>query len=349
MKVPVFKLFANCIPVKGARRGLLCDLQTGRMKLIPNSLHEVLTRYKDRPTEEIKTAYESRYDEIIDEYFQFLVEEGWGVWCDQPELFPDLDLSYETPELITNAVIDADAGSNHDYVSIIDQLEDLGCKHILFRFYDPVPLEAIEKAAAATEGRRLRGIELQAPYGPDFEDEERVSEWCRRFPRIISLSVTGAPAFRRIQTSDEAKTMGLLFYHPDVVDSHQCCGVIDKMYFTVNITAFTEATNYNSCLNRKISLDVRGHIKNCPSMDASYGDISKTTLREALFQPGFQEIWSVTKDQVAICKDCEFRYVCTDCRAFTEDSDARYAKPAKCGYDPYTATWGETRSASFPV
>jgi len=51
------------------------------------------------------------------------------------------------------------------------------------------------------------------------------------------------------------------------------------------------------------------------------------------------QIGSITKDQVAVCRDCEFRYVCTDCRAYTQDADDPYSKPAKCTYDPYTATW----------
>ena len=101
MSEPVFKLFANCIPVKGARRGLLCDLQAGRTKLIPNSLCDLLTDYPDRPIDEIKAAFDRRYDEEIDEYFSFLVDNDWGFICREPERFPPVDTSYDVPELIT--------------------------------------------------------------------------------------------------------------------------------------------------------------------------------------------------------------------------------------------------------
>jgi hypothetical protein len=50
-------------------------------------------------------------------------------------------------------------------------------------------------------------------------------------------------------------------------------------------------------------------------------------------------MWSITQDPVEICRDCEFRYVCTDCRAYTRRPGAPASKPAKCAYDPYTATW----------
>ena len=348
MTAAVFKLFANCIPVRGARRSLLCDLQTGRLKLIPNSLFEVLTEHKDRPPEDIKAAYQHQFDTELDEYFAFLVGQGWGFWCEEPESFPDLDLSYDIPERITNAVIDSDRSSKHDYVSLIDQLEDLGCKHIQFRFFDPVPLSEIEKVAEASRNRRLRGIELLAPFGPEFEDREQLTEWCRRYPRIVAFTLTGAPAYLLEHTSPTSKFMGLLVYHPDKVHDHTCCGVIDKAYFTVSMPTFTEALHFNSCLNRKISVDAKGCIKNCPSLKQSFGHSRDTKLHEALESEGFQDIWSITKDRVSICKDCEFRYVCTDCRAVTEEDDP-LGKPARCGYDPYTATWQRDPTLPFPV
>lgn len=46
-------------------------------------------------------------------------------------------------------------------------------------------------------------------------------------------------------------------------------------------------------------------------------------------------------DQIHICKDCEFRHICTDCRAYIEDPDDIYSKPLKCGYNPYTGEWAE--------
>ncbi|HEY4572343.1 MAG TPA: hypothetical protein VIJ26_00200 [Thermoanaerobaculia bacterium] len=40
---PVFQLFACCLPVKGARRSLLCDVQRQAFQFIPNGLYEILT------------------------------------------------------------------------------------------------------------------------------------------------------------------------------------------------------------------------------------------------------------------------------------------------------------------
>jgi len=57
--------------------------------------------------------------------------------------------------------------------------------------------------------------------------------------------------------------------------------------------------------------------------------------------PLCQKYWKLSKDQIDICRECEFRYVCTDCRAYIEDPENIYSKPLKCGYDPATNQWQE--------
>ena len=76
-------------------------------------------------------------------------------------------------------------------------------------------------------------------------------------------------------------------------------------------------------------------------MKTCFGNIKNTTLEEAINKQGFKKYWDVTKDQIVKCKDCEFRHVCTDCRAYTDNPQDSYAAPLKCGYDPYTCEWEE--------
>ena len=68
-------------------------------------------------------------------------------------------------------------------------------------------------------------------------------------------------------------------------------------------------------------------------MTESFGKISEKKLSDAINEKEFKKYWTISKDKINVCKDCEFRYICTDCRAFVE---SKYDKPLKCGYDPYT-------------
>jgi SPASM domain peptide maturase of grasp-with-spasm system len=110
-------------------------------------------------------------------------------------------------------------------------------------------------------------------------------------------------------------------------------------YFSINLKTFSESLNYNSCLNRKISIDKEGNIKNCPSMQKNYGCITNTSLSEVIDIQDFRRVWSIKKDDINTCKGCEFRYVCTDCRAYIENPENENSKPLKCGYNPSTNEW----------
>ena len=141
----VFSLFACCLPVQGARRSLVCDLQRQSFQFIPNGLYEILTEHAGKTAAGIKAAYDHEYDEEIDEYFEFLLGHEFGFWCADPERFPALDLTWEAPERITNAILDVDRRSDHDYAKIFRELDDLGCKALELRCFESVPLPELRR------------------------------------------------------------------------------------------------------------------------------------------------------------------------------------------------------------
>ncbi|GIV28548.1 MAG: hypothetical protein KatS3mg027_2362 [Bacteroidia bacterium] len=64
-------------------------------------------------------------------------------------------------------------------------------------------------------------------------------------------------------------------------------------------------------------------------------------MTEVIKKKSFQKYWHIKKDEITVCKDCEFRHICTDCRAYLENPDDLYSKPLKCDYNPYTCQWEE--------
>ncbi|MDR2760469.1 MAG: radical SAM protein [Rickettsiales bacterium] len=53
-----------------------------------------------------------------------------------------------------------------------------------------------------------------------------------------------------------------------------------------------------------------------------------------------KEICGFNKDRVKGCKNCEFRYICHDCRPNCNGGDIN-SKPWNCAYDPMTGEWGD--------
>ncbi len=130
-------------------------------------------------------------------------------------------------------------------------------------------------------------------------------------------------------------------YNTNKVLNAKSCGVISIDNFVVNKHNYFNSLHNNSCLYNKISIDSSGNVKNCPSMSKHFGNISQISLNEAINIADFNHVWTINKDKISVCKDCEFRHVCSDCRAYIDVPTDEYSKPLKCGYDPYTSTWSE--------
>ena len=43
-----------------------------------------------------------------------------------------------------------------------------------------------------------------------------------------------------------------------------------------------------------------------------------------------------------VCKDCEYRFACKDCRPLAKSVDGcQNGKNPRCKYDPYTGNWNK--------
>lgn len=347
-KETYFKVFSNCIPVKGFRRSLICDLQKNKFDFIPNELFNILQTKEGSTIDELIREYGKENRQIINEYFEFLTEKEYIFWCEDKEelsFFPTLNMQWDAPSIISNAIIDILDIEFYNFDSIFAQLEELGCMDIQLRCFKNIDIKKIHEQLKCSEGTRIKSIVLFLKYddrAPFTEYEELLSN----HPRIVKLIIHSSPdEIAKKNTSGNP----LILYIEQYIESSNNCGIINPSYFTTNIPVFTESQQHNTCLNRKISIDINGEIKNCPSMTKSYGNIKTTTLGKAIDKPGFKDLWYIHKDQIETCKDCEFRHICTDCRAFIKDSNNVYSKPLKCGYDPYTAVWAKDNLTNNPL
>jgi len=249
-----------------------------------------------------------------------------------------LDRFWDTPFEITNSIMDLNSESSHDYISFLDQLEELNCRHLEIRFFDT---SAKELEIILQDIKHSNSIIhfVDVVSSMKFEDFKYFEELIKVYPRLLCVTILDSDKNKIIFPVVQGR--GEIVHTVQSIPSNNHCGKISTINFAVSIKNFTESLNHNSCLNRKISIDTEGNIKNCPSMSQSFGNIKDTTLQEALDYPNFKKYWNVTKDKIAVCKDCEFRYICTDCRAYVENPEGDYSKPLKCGYSPYTNKWEE--------
>lgn len=112
---------------------------------------------------------------------------------------------------------------------------------------------------------------------------------------------------------------------------------------------FDSNRHWNSCWFGKAAITAEGEVLPCVfQRELVAGDLSKHSLRWIVYH-GLRPYWKITRDKIAVCRDCEYRYICRDCRpwAYGYTGDL-YAKTPTCTYDPYTGKWAKADSVLKP-
>ena len=325
-------LFECCRAVMGKTRGVIVDLSRNNLFLVPCGLINILEIAASKSMSELIGLVDEK--NILYEYFKFLFDKELVFLCSNEELqyFSKMSTEYCTPYSLTNCIIDY---NRRQEVNVLRLATKIRCEHLQFRVfaYGRQFINEFIKIFKTYNGV-IKSIELYLPFDNDMEESEldRVLSEIKRLNFIVIHSAE----FDGISNKNEK-----LYFTEKKMKNCLSCGVVTMGFFSMNVENFMESLHYNSCLNKKISIDIDGNIKNCPSMTESFGNIRDTTLAEALEKPGFKKYWNINKDKIHVCKDCEFRYICTDCRAYVEDPEDILSKPLKCGYNPYTGEWSE--------
>lgn len=334
-----FNLFSNILITKGAGRILISDLQRNISDLYPLELYDIIEELKNKSIENMSKDYDIESKQIIQEYIDLLLEKEYGFISngDWDRNFPPISYEYSDSSPISNLFIETDSTSILDKIK--HSIENLSVKHLVIYYTTNLSLDEFLEIDDKFSGSLLENIEIYSPFHPDI-DHTLIKKLNNNTLRIYSLIFYNCPQIPF--KTKEIFRFNINFSHESLKIS--ACGKVDLKYFNTNLPKILEAINHNSCLHKKIGIDIDGNIKNCPLMPEAFGNINNSSLEEALAKPGFKNYWNLTKDHIEVCKDCEFRFVCTDCRAYTERTHSNKAgfdisKPLKCGYNPYTCTW----------
>ena len=294
MKNNIFKIFSNCIPIKGYRRSIILDVQRGDFKFIPNELYDILVNHEGSSLNFVKNKYTSGYQKIIDEYFDFLISNEFIFFCNKNEydFFPDINNKWESPSLIANGIIELDANPFLFFENIITQLEKLICKHLLIIDYSPDrDLNFYKRIIEITKDKRLMSIDIvNTTYNNkiNIDDFDNLINGFSRFNSILFYNTN--------QKSLNGKNNKKYFRNKEFIIEH-IENEINPENFVKNISFYLEALSYNTYYNRKVCIDIEGRIKNAPNLKNNYGNILGNSIAEIIKKEKFNELWEVNKRQ----------------------------------------------------
>src|SRR5690606_17077510 len=189
-----FKLTANCIPVRGAERSAICDLHRKNIDIIPNDLFLIINNYEGNTIKEIKSIYNNEFNDIIDEYFDFLLKKEYIFFTETPDLFPKMSLEWHSPYLDTNAIIDINGYSNFDLFKILENLDNLNCKYVEIRFFKLIDMSILQKIIIFLNEieSSIVSVDFCLPFTNNLNND-LISTFILEFPRVSSLRIYSSP------------------------------------------------------------------------------------------------------------------------------------------------------------
>jgi radical SAM protein with 4Fe4S-binding SPASM domain len=164
--------------------------------------------------------------------------------------------------------------------------------------------------------------------------QEQLYNFLQKYSRISYIAFYEANQ----NIIDETKDVrGNIVYSKDFVNHSKC--LVSPAYFTNNLSFFTESQKHNTFLNRKLSINKNGDILNYLDYKNTFGSVNTHGIEDIISLPEFQELWFVHKEQIDVCKDCEFRHVCIDSREPLKRNDSNWYFQQECNYNPYICKW----------
>jgi len=303
----------------------------------------------------VRSAASAESDRLTYQDWLRLIAEGYSLGCregqfigGEPAMYHGenqetvIDLAkhakrtgYEFVEIFTNATLLTEKD--------LREIKDLGV-HIAVSIYSHS--ESIHDFVTQTAGSHYRVTqtlerlqELNIPtriatilMRANQDTIEKTCEWisCLGFrrPKVDTVRPTGRGSDIEIAPTDEIYRQYAVATRPD---------------FKARRRTVCRSLHENSCLSGKITIVDSGVVLPCIfGRTWEVGNVHQSSLTSIISGDPLQRLWHFTKDQVLVCRDCEYRYVCGDCRPLAHTVSKHLEAPSpRCAYNPYTGEWGE--------
>ena len=336
-----FMRYANCLPVTGASRSVICDLQRGLFHFIPTILAEKLLANSFFSVEEWMAVYNHEHDDTIEEYIRFLIDHEMGMMTSEPEKFPVMSNEWKSPGSITNAIIYRKERKPSDLKKIISTLQDNGCVAVNINYLKKQAYDIILSDLEAFNQSGIKAVTISL-VSDDYSTDQLKRLFLRE-KRLHKVTVFDA----RHTKTEKADHRGVTKFserHPGKYYPKQ-----PYEDFAISIPFFTESLHHHTYFNRKVFINDEGEICNTGNFNSTFGHIETTDLQELLRDNAFTAYYNIRKNDLPVCNRCEFRNICMDRRIPVKDKKGNLVFEEECGYNPDIMKWKNEEGYEKPL
>ncbi|MCB0853325.1 MAG: hypothetical protein KDD63_13965 [Bacteroidetes bacterium] len=298
----------ECIKVvHGLVKSTLIDLNRKQYYEVSREFAQTLIDYNGKKLGELCDVIDFDNEAIIG----FLTENELIFFDDeiQTSHFPPISLEFNELPLY-HCEVDFEIVLNHP--EFIQQMESLGCKilniyiseNATFDQSNEITLNLLNEILKQFDESSINFILLFIPRSAIHSIAASLDEVFLSFPRLHNLIVYNSD-------SDMVKNHPMIYTTHSLEELMQ--GELDKSFITPSILLFVESQSYNPYYNRRIYINKERNIYATYNSEIQY-DTHAENLQSAITSSEYQQLIKITKDQISECKDCIYRYMCTDSR-----------------------------------
>lgn len=341
------KVFPFVKYVKGASRVCLVDYAHDNLFYLPKEYYAVLKSLERNDIETVINELDDQQSVInLNHLIEKLISLGMAMKVNEIKMFPPISSALNDEfQSIQNSIIELTSEVSLDNVkSFCEDLSKLNCSEIQLWIIDNnVSKTSIDEIIQHLTNLSFTYVDIHIQKPKEFDSKEWYA-LIEKFAILKKIIVYGADNNHthdivHLNPPHPPLSLGEIEYLTKNFMNGKCCGEIH--FSTLDFSGYwipNLLQKKNGCLYKKICLDRNGVIKHCPCLNFDYGMYKKGALQDIIESDIYIKMSSMKNDDICICKDCEYRYNCTGCRAFTIKNET-LGKPAKCHYNPYSAKW----------
>ncbi len=106
--------------------------------------------------------------------------------------------------------------------------------------------------------------------------------------------------------------------------------------YEFNLNSFFHNLEFHPCLGKTLFISSKGNVYPCPMFRLDkWGNIKNISLLDFLdkHKNRIYDFWMLNLDNIEKCKSCEFRYLCSDCRALEMEFSNESLKKKLCHFN----------------
>ncbi len=318
MNEQVYIIPSNIFIIEGYKRSLLIDTQFETTMHVAKNIGVQLNS--------IKFSYlsEKEYQTLNIELKKLFISVPYRLI----RHLNDIEMNVHSNYLVETIIIQVSTKTIKFFKKIILKIIELRCRNILidFTMLTEISDSFINEINYCFDSSFITSIQLNLTY-------KQYLVIRKRFSKQVEYRLS---KFVIYETNLDTKIEGDRLMISDM----KIYEFSNKVYQNNGLRSIINAHTNNLYYNKLLIIDKDNRLKFSFFYDRGISIIESS--RKKIYNyilDNSNNIWNISKDQISICNDCEYRYSCMDRILPLQREDNSWYRSVECNYNPYICKW----------